>query len=119
MTRKSKLAPTDPVTEAINDLWFEWAGREGRGSAQYTTEVAAVATTVVLRQPWLLDVLRDFQPRVVPLDVTPEGTYEEATTRWGMNPIWEAVPAELRELVEEEARPDSRAYWARLRAGQS
>lgn len=57
-------------------------------------------TTPAEHPAWLLDLVRAFVPKVVPLDVTPEGTYEESKTRWGPNPIYEAVPAEIREASE-------------------
>lgn len=66
---------------------------------------------------WLLDLLRAFGRKVVPLDITEEGTYEEATTRWGMNPIYEAVPAEIRAVAEATAGQDAHDYWSRLRSG--
>lgn len=65
---------------------------------------------------WLIALVRDFGPKVIPLDVTPEGTYEESTTRWGMNPVYEAVPREIRD--EAEAGDDMtvrRNYFALLR----
>lgn len=64
---------------------------------------------------WLVDLVREFSPKVVPLDVTPEGTYEEAATRWGMNPVYEAVPPEIRLEAERTEAGDARAYWAELR----
>lgn len=67
-------------------------------------------------EQWLIDLVKAFSPKVVPLDVTPEGTYEESTTRWGMNPIYEAVPREIRDVVE--ADPGmyvQRNYFALLR----
>lgn len=52
-------------------------------------------------EPWLVDLVAAFGPRQVPLDITPEGTYEESTTRWGPNPVWAAIPEDLRQLGDE------------------
>lgn len=66
---------------------------------------------------WLVALVREFGPKIVPLDVTPEGTYEEATTRWGINPIYEAVPEEIRDAVEPELNETVRheLAWYRQR----
>jgi hypothetical protein len=55
---------------------------------------------MIEREPvpqWLLDLVRAFSPKEVPLDVEQDGTYEEATTRWGPNPVYDAVPQWIRD----------------------
>lgn len=64
----------------------------------------------------ILDLVVAFSPKVVPLDVTPEGTYEEATTRWRLNPIYEAIPLELRLAAEAEMHPFTRGQIQAMRA---
>jgi hypothetical protein len=51
-------------------------------------------------EPWLVDLVAMFFPRQIPLDVTKDGTYEEMSTRWGENPVYAAVPEDLRRLAE-------------------
>lgn len=47
----------------------------------------------------LAEALRElaiaFEPKIIPLDVDEDGTYEEATTRWGGNPVYESALAAL------------------------
>lgn len=68
---------------------------------------------------WLIDLVIGFPRRVIPLDVTPEGGYEEATTRWGIGPQYEAIPIAVRAAAEAEMHPDARRYLAVLRARET
>lgn len=54
---------------AINDLWFEWSGRKGRGSAEFTRAVAQEARNALVR------LLADRQRLLPPV---PEGTEDDS-----------------------------------------
>lgn len=68
---------------------------------------------------WLVALVAAFGRKVIPLDVTDEGTYEEATTRWGMNPVYEAVPEKLRMEAESRLHAETQRYFSVLRTTPS